>query len=448
MSEKLDELEIATVKAIEQKTETDSCSVSLQITRLTMYKPVNTWQSTFVVPSGADTEMITHIIQREEIVLLKDMQAEQEDIIKKKVYINDTYVYGQSIKLHQDYKTIVIPYDDLIKDGNTYVIGDNGDAVKTIINTLKKEIIKVREGLYAYFNNAMYENTNALADRVKAQVLSEVENRREISIKVNDIPQYKTDDLLPDCFDSILAYVVNNNPVMMSGSAGTGKGYIARSIAKALNAEFYEVNAVKNSYDLTGFMDATSNFVKTPFYNACKSVSEGKKAVFLFDEMDCSDPEVLKIFNEAISSLEFTFPNNERLNFEGLYILCACNTYGTGGDAQYVARQIDSSTLDRFVVVKVGYDKYIETVLARGDIELVRFIDDFREQCEKNGIMFVVSYRAIKRIISMRDVLPLKQVMKECLIRSMSNDDLECVLNSMYEKYNKYYDAAKECLAA
>ena len=140
-------------------------------------------------------------------------------------------------------------------------------------------------------------------------------------IKVGDSAAVKMKDELPPCFDSILAYAVNGNAVMMTGPAGTGKGYLARKVAEAVNAEFFEVNAVKNSYDLTGFVDANSRFVRTPFYDACKAVSEGKKAVFLFDEMDCSDPEVLKIFNEALSSLEFTFPNDEHLTFDDLIIL-------------------------------------------------------------------------------------------------------------------------------
>lgn len=248
---------------------------------------------------------------------------------------------------------------------------------------------------------------------------------------------------LPPCFDSILAYAVNGNPVMMTGPAGTGKGFIARNVAKAVGAEFYEVNAVKNSYDLTGFVDANSNFVRTPFYDACKAVKEGKKAVFLFDEMDCSEPEVLKIFNEALSSLEFTFPNDEHLTFDDLIILCACNTFGTGSDEQYCGEQLDASTLDRFVMVRVDYNRRVEMAIAQGDEELVDFIDAFRRQTEKNGLMFVVSYRSLKRIVSMRDILPLKQVVKECLIKSMEKDDLTNILNNMDMGDNIYYRAAK-----
>lgn len=262
-------------------------------------------------------------------------------------------------------------------------------------------------------------------------------------IKVGDSAAVKVKAELPPCFDAILAYAVNGNPVMMTGPAGTGKGYLARQVAKATGAEFFEVNAVKNSYDLTGFVDANSRFVRTPFYDACKAVSEGKKVVFLFDEMDCSDPEVLKIFNEALSSLEFTFPNDEHITFDDLIILCACNTFGTGADEQYCGEQLDASTLDRFAMVHVDYNRKVEMAIAKGDEELVDFIDAFRRQTEKNGILFVASYRSLKRIVSMRGVLPLKQVMKECFIKSMADDDLQNVLGNMKCEENLYFKACK-----
>lgn len=263
-------------------------------------------------------------------------------------------------------------------------------------------------------------------------------------VKVGSANPVRIDGCLPPCFDSILAYAANGNPVMMTGPAGTGKGFIARNVANACNAEFFEVNAVKNSYDLTGFVDANSRFVRTPFYDACKSVSEGKAAVFLFDEMDCSEPEVLKVFNEALSSKEFTFPNDERLSFDDLIVLCACNTFGTGSDDMYCGSQLDASTLDRFVMVKVDYSRNVEMSIAQYDEELVDFIDLFRSQTEKNGLPFIVSYRSLKRIVSMRGLLPLKQIMKECLVKSMADDDLENILNNMtIDNKNLYYRACK-----
>ena len=287
------------------------------------------------------------------------------------------------------------------------------------------------------------EAFNIVMPELRKQIIEEFGTPVKHLIKVGSAEPTVIKADLPPCFDSILAYSVNGNPVMMTGPAGTGKGYLARQVALATGAKFFEVNAVKNSYDLTGFVDANSRFVTTPFYDACKTVADGGKAVFLFDEMDCSEPEVLKIFNEALASFEFTFPNNEHLTFDNLIILCACNTFGTGADEAYCGQQLDASTLDRFAMVKVGYDKNTELSLAKGDAELVDFIDKFREQTEKNGIVFVASYRSIKRIANMKGSLPVKQVMKECFLKSLADDDLQNILNNCYYdlKDNLYFKA-------
>ena len=262
-------------------------------------------------------------------------------------------------------------------------------------------------------------------------------------VKVGNLPPVKMKGELPPVFDKILKYICRGNNVMMKGPAGTGKGFLARKIAEATGSEFFEVNAVKNEYGLTGFVDANSNFVHTPFYDACKCASEGKNAVFLFDEMDCSDPEALKIFNEALQAREFTFPNNEKIEFPTLRILAACNTFGTGSDEIYAGQPLDGSTLTRFVPVIVDYNRKVELFLAQGDEELVDFIDAFRRQCDKHGMRVIVCYRNIEQIVSMYDELPLREVMKDCLIRNLTDDDVENILCNMTDTDNLYYRACK-----
>ena len=166
-------------------------------------------------------------------------------------------------------------------------------------------------------------------------------------IAVGESAPVSIDGELPPVFDDILTSAMSGNSVMMTGPAGTGKGFMARQVAKVLGAEFYEVNAVADQYGLTGFVDANSHYVPTPWYDACKAVSEGRKAVFLFDEMDCSNPLVLKFFNDALETKVFTFPNNERLDFSDLVIMSACNTFGTGADDKYVATSTRTATSTR-----------------------------------------------------------------------------------------------------
>ena len=264
-------------------------------------------------------------------------------------------------------------------------------------------------------------------------------------IAVGESAPVSIDGELSPVFDDILTSAMSGNSVMMTGPAGTGKGFMARQVAKVLGAEFYEVNAVSDKYGLTGFVDANSQYVSTPFYDACKAVAEGRKAVFLLDEMDCSDAEALKTFNEALEAKVFTFPNDERIDFKDLVIMSACNTFGTGADDLYLGERLDASTLNRFTPVMVDYNRKVEMALAGGDEELVDFIDVFRSQVEKAGLGFVVSYRNIKQICNVKDKMDLRKVMKQCLVKTMADDDLRSVLGNIENVManNRYFRATK-----
>jgi hypothetical protein len=153
----------------------------------------------------------------------------------------------------------------------------------------------------------------------------------------------------------------------------------------------------------------------------------------------------LKVFNEALEAGEFTFPNNEKLNFEDMVFMSACNTYGTGSDEMYVGNRIDESTLNRFVMIKVDYNRKVEERLAEGDEALCDFIDGFRSQIEKCGLQTVISYRNIKQIKKlMKTTMALKRIMQIALVKSIADDDLRNILSNMnYMSDNIYYRATK-----
>ena len=339
------------------------------------------------------------------------------------------------------------------------VSGEIKQTVETVevveVKDMEKAEVKpeVKEqDLAGMFSTMAKFSAQSVLDEVLPKVNDAVEKKLadvqivEHHIKVANNPEVVMDCELPPVFDEILAYASNGLSVMMTGPAGTGKGFMARQVAKCLNAEFFEVNAVKNNYELTGFVDANSRYNATAFYDACKASSEGKKAVFLFDEMDCSDAESLKVFNEALEAREFTFPNNEKLQFEDLVILSACNTFGTGADEIYCGNQLDASTLNRFVLKRVDYNRKIEMKIAQNDEALCDFIDMFRAQTEKTGMQVVISYRNIKQITRMKDVLPLPTVMKDCLVKSMADDDLKNILNNIRPvlSENRYFKATEK----
>ena len=242
-----------------------------------------------------------------------------------------------------------------------------------------------------------------------------------------------------DKFETVLKFVANNEPVFLTGPAGSGKNVLCQQVAKALGLNFYFSNAVTQEYKITGFTDAMGVFHESQFYKAFKN-----GGVFMLDEMDASIPEVLVILNAAIANRYFDFPApigyvEAHPDFR---VIAAGNTFGLGADYEYVGRnQLDMASLDRFAMVKIDYSEAIEMNVALGDSDLVKFARDFRQASKKAGVRVILSYRAIGRIAKMKNIMPLNEVIKTCLVKGMEKDDLNMIVREM--KIDNQY---KQCL--
>lgn len=242
-----------------------------------------------------------------------------------------------------------------------------------------------------------------------------------------------------DVFETVLPLVSDGIPVFLSGPAGCGKNVICKQVAEALGLEFYFSNAVTQEYKITGFIDANGTYQQTQFYQAFT-----KGGVFMLDEIDASTPEVLVLLNAAIANGYFDFPTGRVEAHKDFRIVAAGNTYGTGADAEYTGRfQQDASSLDRFCVIDVTYDKKVEEAIADGDMDVLNFIRDFRKAVKKAQINFTVSYRAIERLVKMTSIFDIGKAVKLAILRGMEKDDAKLVLSNMVVSNNKYVEALK-----
>lgn len=246
------------------------------------------------------------------------------------------------------------------------------------------------------------------------------------------------DEVLHEKFETVLKFVQMNEPVFLTGAAGTGKNVICKQVAKTLGLDFYFSNAVTQEYKITGFTDAMGVFQESQFYKAFKN-----GGLFMLDEIDASIPEVLVILNAAIANRYFDFP--APIGYveahEAFRVVAAGNTFGTGATYQYVGRnQLDAASLDRFAMVRIDYSLDIEKSVALGDMSLVTFAREFRKAASTAGIQTVVSYRSIGRIAKMQAVMSLEEVMTACLLKGMEKDDIRMICKSMsMDNSNKYY---------
>ena len=240
-------------------------------------------------------------------------------------------------------------------------------------------------------------------------------------------------------FDMIKTCIENDIPVYLAGPAGSGKNYTLEQISWELGLEFYFTNSVQQEYKLTGFIDAGGQYHETEFYKAFKN-----GGIFFLDEMDASIPEVLVLLNAAIANRYFEFPNGKIKAHKNFRVVAAGNTVGSGADEMYTGRLVlDQATLDRFAIIDFGYDRNIEMHIAKGNKELVDFVEAIRTEAETNGIRATFSYRCIGMVTKLeRTGLELKDILAIAVFKGMEKDTINNF--RLYTLNNKYKTALNE----
>lgn len=240
-------------------------------------------------------------------------------------------------------------------------------------------------------------------------------------------------------FEMIKVCIENDIPVYLAGPAGSGKNYTLEQISWELGLEFYFTNSVQQEYKLTGFIDAGGVYHETEFYKAFKN-----GGIFFLDEMDASIPEVLVLLNAAIANRYFEFPNGKIKAHKNFRVVAAGNTVGSGADEMYTGRLVlDQATLDRFAIIDFGYDRNIEMHIAKGNKELVDFVEAIRTEAETNGIRATFSYRCIGMVTKLeRAGLELKNILAIAVFKGMEKDTINNF--RLYTLNNKYKTALNE----
>lgn len=240
-------------------------------------------------------------------------------------------------------------------------------------------------------------------------------------------------------FEMIKACIDNDIPVYLAGPAGSGKNYTLEQISWELGLEFYFTNSVQQEYKLTGFIDAGGQYHETEFYKAFKN-----GGIFFLDEMDASIPEVLVLLNAAIANRYFEFPNGKIEAHKNFRVVAAGNTVGSGADEMYTGRLVlDQATLDRFAIIDFSYDRNIEMHIAKGNKELVDFVEAIRTEAETNGIRATFSYRCIGMVTKLeRTGFELKSILAIAVFKGMEKDTINNF--RLYTLNNKYKTALNE----
>ena len=192
-------------------------------------------------------------------------------------------------------------------------------------------------------------------------------------------------------FDDLLTVVSCRLHAFLVGPAGSFKTTTAHKVAEALGLEFSSLSICQQTtqVSLLGYMNATGHYVTTEFR---KRYQEG--GVFLLDEIDNGNANVLAVLNSALANGHCAFPDGMIAHHPDFRLIATANTYGNGGNAQYVGRcQLDAATLDRFAFLDWQYDEEMEREIAGNDAWTDR-VFALRHAAAALGSRLIISPRA------------------------------------------------------
>jgi hypothetical protein len=167
-------------------------------------------------------------------------------------------------------------------------------------------------------------------------------------------------------FPWVLELVCRGLNVYLCGPSGSGKTTLAKRTAEALKLAFFYTGAILQKYELLGYMDANGNYISTSFYNCYKN-----GGLYLWDEIDASNPGALVAFNAALENGVLAAPNGEMVEIHPDFkCIAAANTIGKGSTQKHAGRQpIDGAVTERYAFVQMDYDWQLTAAIAQIDFD-------------------------------------------------------------------------------
>jgi MoxR-like ATPase len=222
-----------------------------------------------------------------------------------------------------------------------------------------------------------------------------------VQVSIDGKKAKKVDGYVHEKFEDILTLAAARINIMLIGPAGCGKTYIASQVAKALGLRSGSVSLTAGASEghLTGRLLPIGDAGKFEYVPARFVDFYENGGLFLLDEVDAADSNMLLVINQAIANGSFEVPTrvgNEVVKKHKDFIcMAAANTYGTGENRLYVGRnQLDEASLDRFRAgqIEMDYDKNIEKMLVPDD-ELREAAWTIRDKVNANKMRRIVSTR-------------------------------------------------------
>jgi hypothetical protein len=241
------------------------------------------------------------------------------------------------------------------------------------------------------------------------------------------------------CFDLLLRSVMANIPIWLVGPSGSAKTTNAKLVADTLGLPFFcsSVTSQTSITALVGYMDANGKYNPSAFRNAFEF-----GGVFLLDEIDAGNANVLSVLNSADNSF-YSFPDQMVNRHPAFRLIAAGNTYGSGASREYVGRNpIDAATINRFAFIDWPYDNDWEMNIAT-DKAWCTLVQYLRLQVDQSNLRVIISPRSTfmgERLL--KKGLTMDQVLAMTVYKGLS-PDLTKKMEGYYNDFRKIKRSGK-----
>jgi AAA domain (dynein-related subfamily) len=238
-------------------------------------------------------------------------------------------------------------------------------SVSGVSTKMEQPVISgvIEAGLASRFREVMQEEGKKLLSDFRSEVTALNASMKAIKGKTlfiqTENQKYVVNELVHEKFETLLRLVSIGVPAMLVGPAGSVKTSTAVQVATTLEMPFYvqSVSSQTSKSDLFGFVTANGVYVPSAFRKAYEA-----GGVFVLDEIDAGNANVLVLLNNAISGTYCLFPDSTMVQrHEDFKFIATANTAGTGAKRDFVGRnQLDAATLDRFAIIDWPIDEKLE----------------------------------------------------------------------------------------
>lgn len=204
-----------------------------------------------------------------------------------------------------------------------------------------------------------------LMSRVKQEVAGISRQKQSVlHVSVDEIKRKLTKAASPYLGEAVLQAKLGMNTLLV-GPAGCGKTTLAEQVAEALGSRYGHLSLTQGASEtwLVGRWAPGGEFIKADFVDFFEN-----GGVFLIDEIDASDANILVLLNTAMANGTLYNPMNGKKvqRHKDFVCIAAANTFGKGGNMVYTGRtRLDGATLNRFAcgTIEMDYCPEIEEQL-------------------------------------------------------------------------------------